>query len=406
MLNKVTQNITLLNKLSLAFIILMNSLLFGQDTTFNKNVMLSFNTELSYGTTNISNEFTDKLIFGGNISKELKGKALSKAKNINRIGVELNYEFKYYNLRDTFLLSMPKYRYYIGFGSFTNISSSFSHDFFKTMFYGNKDFVDKTAHLGPTNLFQSSFRKISFGLINKEKNTSFAISLISGEKHNLYDFSKADLYTAPNGESLTLDYQGKIQNSDSLSNGYLSFSGAGLAFDFETRIKNTINISISNFGFAVWGRNPSSVNVNNQYNFNGIEVQNIFDNNNFDINNTIDSLLPERSSNDIVSLLPAIFKIESVIDNNKKIQLQYGVRYKILSNYFPLIYIGTHYSLSKKLHSSLAITYGGYNTFESKLNLYYSGQNIRFGIGTNNLLGSFSKNGYGKSLTFSLITLF
>lgn len=399
----------MLKKINILLLILMYTILLGQDTNMNKyneNIILSFNTDLSYGATNINNEFIDRLIYGGKISNELKDKALSKTKPINRLGVELNYEFKFYNMKDTFLLSMPKYRYYIGFGSFTNISSQYSHDFFKTAFYGNKDFVGETAHLGNSAIIQSEFRKISFGLINKEKKTSFAISLISGEKHNLYNFSTADLYTSKNGENITLTYKGKIENSDSLSNGFLSFSGAGVGIDFATRIKKTINVSIQNLGFLVWGRNPASVKVDNQYNFNGIEVKNVFDNNSFNINNTIDSLLPPEKSNAIIALLPAIFKAEKVIIADKKIQLTYGVRYKILSNYMPLVHIGTFYSFSNKLKSSIALTYGGYNNFEGRFNIYYTSKKIYIGLGTNNLLGSFSKNGYGKSANFSLMTLF
>lgn len=399
----------MLKKINILIFTIAYTVLIGQDTITNRydeNIILSFNTDLSYGTTSINNQFIDKLLYGGEITDEIKDKALSKTKQSNRLGVELNYEFKFYNMKDTFLLSMPKYRYYIGFGSFSNISSQFSHDFFQTTFYGNKDFVGKTAYLGNTNIFQSTFRKISFGLINKEKHTSFAISLISGEKHNLYDFSKADLYTSPNADNMTLTYQGKIENSDSLSNGYLSFSGAGLALDFSTRIKSIINIGVKNFGFVIWERNPASVDINNQYNFNGIEVQNIFDNNDFSINNIIDSLLPPKTSNNLVKLLPAIFNAEKVIIPDKKIQLTYGVRYKILSNYIPLVYVGTFYSFSNKLKSSLALTYGGYNTFEGKLNVYYTSKKLYIGIGTSNLLGSFSKNGYGKSISLSLMTLF
>lgn len=396
-------------KLNILILLLSCSLTYGQDcnmSRYNGSTVLSFNTELSYGATNINNEFINKLIFGGKINDEIKNNALQNTKATNRVGIELNYEFKYYNMRDTFLLSMPKYRYYIGFGSFTNINSKFSYDFFKTAFYGNKDYVGETAQLGNTNIFQNTFRKISFGLINKEKNTSFAFSLISGEKHNLYDFSLADMYTSADAENIILNYEGKIQNSDSLSNGYLSFSGAGVGIDFSTRIKNIINVSIKNLGVIIWGRNPSTTNINNQYNFNGIEVQNIFDNNSFDINETIDSLLPPAQSQNIVALLPAIFKVEKVIVADKKIQLTYGVRHKILSNYIPLVYLGTFYSFTPKLKSSLALTYGGYNNLEGKLNLYYASEKLYFGIGTNNLLGTISKNGHGKSVNFSLMTLF
>lgn len=378
----------------------------SQEIKTDKNYILSVNTEMGYGSSSINNEFVDKLIYGGHIDEELKNKVLSKTKGTNRVGAEINYEVKFYNMKDTFLLNLPKYRYYIGFGSFTNMSATFSQDFYKTTFYGNKEFVGKTANLNNTSLFESSFRKISFGLINPSNYTSFSISLISGEKHNLYNFNTAELYTSPSAQDITLNYSGEIERSDSLSNGFLSFSGSGMAFDFSTRIKKTLNLSIANLGFVIWGRNPSVTTINSQYNFNGLQVDNVFDNNSFDINTTIDSLLPSAESKTLVKLLPAIFKIEKVINPDKKFQLTYGVRHKILSNYLPLVQLGVFYSINNDFKCSAAVTYGGYNNLEGNLNLFYRSNKLYLGLGTNNLIGNFSKDGLGKSLNFSLMSLF
>jgi hypothetical protein len=395
------------NILIILSLILYCSLSIAQDSNaYTPNYVLSLSTDIGYGSSNINNQFIDKLIYGGHIDDELKGKVLSKTKKTNRIGLEVNYEMKFYNFKDTFLVSLPQYRYFIGFGSFTNISAKFSSDFFKTTFFGNKSFVGKTADLSNTNIFQSEFKKISFGLINFQKNTSFSISLISGEKHNLFDFKTAELYTAPNGQKLTLNYEGSIEKSDSLSNGFLSFSGSGIALDFSTRIKNILNLSATNLGFVVWGRNPSVTTMNNQYSFNGLEVDNLFDNNTFNINNTIDSILPLPESKNITKLLPAIFKLEKVINPEKKIQAIYGIRYKILSNYIPLVHLGAFYSFNHKIKSSTTLTYGGYNNLEANLNLFYATNKLYVGIGTNNLIGNFSQSGYGKSLSFSLMSRF
>ena len=69
----------MLKTLNILLLTLIFNVVLGQDTNVNKyneNIILSFNTDLGYGATNINNDFIDKLIFGGKISNEIKDKAL------------------------------------------------------------------------------------------------------------------------------------------------------------------------------------------------------------------------------------------------------------------------------------------------------------------------------------------
>ena len=57
--------------------------------------------EANYGSTDLNNEFIDKLLFGGEITPDLKDKVLKRTNKRNRFGLELNYEVKFTELRDT-----------------------------------------------------------------------------------------------------------------------------------------------------------------------------------------------------------------------------------------------------------------------------------------------------------------
>lgn len=371
----------------------------------SRPTILSFDLYTGYGSSNIQNEIVNKFLLGGHIDSTIKNKASDKLGKTNRFGAEANYEIKYYNLKDTFLRKLPDFRYYFGFGSYTNLSASYSEDLFRTAFYGNKQYEGQTAQFDNTNLFQSDFKKLSFGVINRENGMSVALSVISGNKHQLVNFDEASLTTSQGGGQLSLALNGQIQQSDSVSNGYLSFSGIGAAIDFSFRLLNTVNVKVTNLGFASWKRNPSITTINDTLNFDGFEIDNIFNPGELDINNELDSLLPAQKSEAFSSLLPAIFEINNVIKTDKKLQPFYGARYKINSNYFPYLYLGGFYNFNQKFKSSLAFSYGGYNKLEANMSLYYSSDKLYFGIGSNNLLGSFTKNGLGRSITFSAMIL-
>ena len=102
---------------------------------------IQVSTIVNYGSTNMNNEFVEKLLFGGRIENELKDKAIEKIDKKGRFGVEVNYNIKYINLDDTLFHKLPNYHYYIGFGSYNNISASYSKDLFSLIFYGNKQHI-------------------------------------------------------------------------------------------------------------------------------------------------------------------------------------------------------------------------------------------------------------------------
>lgn len=395
------------------FLLFFVSQLFSQDTSSNitgwkksaKPTVISVDLNLGYGSNSIDNEFLSKILWGGHIDSTLKNRVSDRLANNNRLGFEINYELKYFNLKDTFLRSFPDYRYYFGFGSFTNVSISYKADFFRVLFYGNKGFEGKSVDLNKTNFFISDFKKLSFGVTHLDNGSSIAASLIIGNNHQLLNINSGELYTEPGGGQIDLVIDGIAQQSDSLANGYLSFSGAGAALDFNFRILESINFSVQNLGFGYWKRNPTQVNFNDTIQFSGFQVDDIFTVQELDINSEIDSLLPKAESKAFIAPLPTIIEANSVIRPNKKLQPYYGARYKLFSNYFPYLYLGGFYSLNSKFRACAALSYGGYNNLEAKLNLYYSSQKLYFAIGTNNLIGSFNKKGLGRSIMFSAMLL-
>ena len=151
------------------------------------------------------------------------------------------------NLKDTLFEKLPNYNYYIGFGSYNNISATYTKDLFSTAFYGNKEFENQSAILGRSSFISTKFEKITVGLVSKDNKTSYGVSLIIGDRINSYNFRKADMFTHPEGTNITLDYDGTVKLSDGNSTGsFMSFSGAGLGLDYSKELLNH-KIEITNF---------------------------------------------------------------------------------------------------------------------------------------------------------------
>ena len=379
-----------------------------QDSTEIKKkdkFQIEFLTQLNYGSTNLTNEFMNKLFWGGRIENDLKDEILAKTNKTNRFGVEINYETKVYIL-DTLFEKHPDYTYYIGFGSFRNVSVKYSQDFFRTVFYGNKPFTGETVILGKTKIIDTKFEKITFGILHKNRNTSLGISLIIGDKHNSFNFKQADLFTNTNGRALTLDYDGKILRSDSSNTGFFAFSGSGLGLDFHHIFFNKYALNISNFGFTIWKRNAKYSNVEKNYEYTGLEIDNLINIKDGEIEDRANELLPETENKTFATLLPTTFRVDKTFDFKKKIQPIYGVKYKLLSNYFPSAYAGVHYNMNTKIGFSGALAYGGYTKLRATAGAYLNYKKIYAGIETSNLIGIFSKKSNGNGGNFYLFTHF
>ena len=393
-------------------LLFVNSLLFGMSAFSQDSIIIPGNklpsmrfeasTELNYGSTNLNNEFIQKLLFGGKIGTDIKDKALNKINNKGRFGVEVNYDIKYVNLKDTLFEKLPNYNYYIGFGSYNNISATYTKDLFSTVFYGNKEFENQSAILGRSSFISTKFEKITVGLVSKDNKTSYGVSLIIGDRINSYNFRKADMFTHPEGTNITLDYDGTVKLSDGNSTGsFMSFSGAGLGLDYSKELLNH-KIEITNFGFTIWSKNTKYSNTAKQYDFDGVEIDNLLKVTSEELEFNAKAILPQLEKKSFISLLPSIINLSNVIDQKKEFQPTYGIRYKLLSNYFPYFNAGLVYKVNQHFWLKGTAAYGGYSGVRAELGAYFDYNYFSAGIESQNVTGIFMKDGNGNGLRLYL----
>lgn len=363
---------------------------------------LKINGYGGYGSNMLNDQFLNKLVVGGFIDDNQKETALRFSDKYNRVGADLNYEITFHNYKDTLFEKFPKWKLYFGLGSYTQYSSTFTRDLFTSVFYGNRDFIDEKAIIGGSQILLLDFKKITVGFTHTEKKLSLGLSVISGNDLTCLHIKTGDYQVQNDGSSIVLNGDAVYNQSDSLGNGYLSFSGIGTAIDIRKEWK-FFEASITNLGFTTWKRNPSYNHVVfDDYSFQGVTINDINSAKDVTINNVFDTLISENKSKTFTKMLPFEFNLNSTFGKEKALAPIFGLRLRAFSNYHPYQYLGIKAKITKQIGLTSALSYGGYNNFEGKLRLNLYGKSYVASLGTDHFYGLISNTGFGNSIFFNL----
>lgn len=409
-------------KLQLTFLIILGSAIsataqfntdFFTDTTQRFNIYVGAN--YTYGSSVMNNQFLNKFLFGGKIDREMKDKAYSKLSGNNRLGGDLNYQLAAEIPFDT-LFGKTNLSLLVGVELNEHIDASFSSDLFKFTFDGNKQFAGMSADISNTNYNYYKYQRVNVGLIKhklvdgKQAKEGFVVSLIKGEEHKAITIPTGSIYTEQLGKAIDIDIDYIYNSSDTAQKGLKAFNGFGVSTDLFTEffLKNgdKIYLGIEDLGFVYWNNNSLELAADSLFHFGGIVVDNIFDLNdslldNISKDSIIDNITNRDEKGDYSIALPTAFHIIYTKQINEKSKFNAGIYYKILSNYFPLIYTNYFYYINPKFSVKTQLAYGGYGKFNVGFAVAKSFNNkIDIMIGTNNIEGlmfpnmSYSNSGF------------
>ena len=365
---------------------------------------IEWNTNLLFESNSLDKSFLNTMLYGGYITDSIKNNWINTGgdKNIlySEVSNGLSYRFERNN--KTFCFS---------FADRNILNTSFSDDLLRLVFEGNFHHQGKTLDFGGTSIRADRFQQYtaSYGIGINNVKVSTSVSYLSGNHHLSYIIKKGSIFTAPLGTSLDIAYDMSAFVTDTASLGPFEHNGNGLAIGLRTEIQlkeHTLHLSFSDLGFIMW--NPNSIILANDSNFNfsGIEVEDIFSFN--------DSILEENNiENDILrtnnasfkSYIPATFhfrvsgygnykylknytlgiqgKWQPYLDNTPLSFKKIGQGLKE-SNFIPLYYIQSVYT-AKYCDFIPTLSYGGYSS-DTNLGLALSiGKKHNFKIGTHHL---------------------
>ena len=291
------------------------------------------------------------------------------------------------------------------------LNANIRKDLIKLILKGNYDYQNETLNFSNSNIRADRYQqyKLTYGIKGNKISASAGIAYLVGNHHLSYIIKEGFLFTAPQGTYLDIAYDISAFITDTSDLSALAKNGNGLALDFSTTfsINNLkFNLSLEDLGFIMWNTSSAALSADSSFNFQGIEIDNIYNFNDslIDANNVIDNITPSNNKS-FKSYIPATLHLSLTGKSNykylknfctgmiakwqpymddKKLSFDKVHQGFIESNYMPLFYI-TSIIKNKKFDLLPSFSYGGF-TKEENIGLAISkGHKNKLIVGTNHL---------------------
>ncbi|MDP4266975.1 MAG: DUF5723 family protein [Bacteroidota bacterium] len=339
-------------------------------------IFMNFNIESNSNA--MTNELLNKYIDNYYISDIVKDNAKEKLSDINRLGIDIEASAIYYHRPEKW--KQKEMGYYLGIKDRYQFDLKFTADLFKLFFYGNKQFENNNAKLSDSRLYYTRFQQFEFGIIKKIGNSvfNFGIGINKGQQNQTLNIERSNLFTSEGGEYINFDLKYKYRYTDSTRNSYGDINGIGAFTDlyFSHKFKNSvISISAKDIGFIVWSESSYHIENENQWHFDGINVNDII----HIADNSFNSLskdsvrknilgIPEKGN--YITMLPATININYCYNfSGNKWSIETGLRQKFFIYYLPLIYLSPVYRLTNNFIIKGTVSYGGYGNLNAGIDL-------------------------------------
>jgi hypothetical protein len=208
-----------------------------------------------------------------------------------------------------------------------------------------------------------SYQKFGIGLFHKQTFSGVNISFVNGDELFRAELDRGDLFTAENGDSLSLDYSGSFWYSDTARTGFLTGNGAGMAIDLYwntpfTDGKGFIHLSAEDLGFITWSDQTVEYSGDSTYTFNGLDIDAIGELDDIlDPESVRDSLNLRKKNAQLLTWLPAHFRLGMIREFSQKWYYSVEIDARWLNRLYPMFRAGAIYSPNKNLLGGLYLRY-------------------------------------------------
>ena len=388
------------------------------NTLFNDTLpRLNFSTQgtFDFGSSVASNQLMNKFVFGGEIKRDDKDNLYNNLGGRNVVGGDFNLKIQSEIPIDT-LFGKTNFSLLFGIEHIEHFDAKFSSDLVKLTFDGNKQFAGKYADISNTNFNYFNYQQFNFGFINyktsngKSAKEGAIFSIIKAQEHKAITIPTGSLFTGEFGNELIFDLNYIYNGSDTANTGLKAFNGFGISTDLFTEINlkngDKIAVNIDDLGFIQWNKKSIQIEADTVITFDGVEVDNIFDMNDslissFSRDSLLEYISTKKEKGGYAIALPTSFNISYLHTFNEKLSATVGVRYKILANYFPLIYTTIQYHVTSSFIAQGNLIYGGYGKFNFGVTLAKQiKNNYQIIVGTEHLgaylfpASTYSNNGF------------
>lgn len=352
-----------------------------------------------------------KFVFGGHIGESTINASSAKLTQNNRFGGETYTQLNFYDYK-TVLFKKERLGYYIGIGYRNYIGGNVSQDLFNLAMYGNQNYQNQDLNFNNTRLRNYAYSKLNFGFFDKKYKSGGNLSFLYG--HNMMKGEIQNAEMVSNEDLVNLSATGDFSMSDPNGKKRFAFNGWGISTDFNLNIpmkwfkrQAIFQIKAENIGFIVWNKKAVNYSVDSSYSFQGFEISQLLNGESAISNKTdwMDSLNVKEETGRVTTWLPARITMAKVIDelSDVKFQTTFGVRIMTTKDYFPMVFIGVYYRPVHWFACSGTLRYGGFGGFDGGIRLdFYAKDFFAFTLSSSNIYGTFSNNGYGRSVNIGI----
>ena len=362
----------------------------------------------AYGSNGILNEMSNKLLFGGVITDQMKQDAFQKHwdnPQLNKVGLDVQGEFEFRNTTSN-LFKNEKWGFGLKAGYYMNASALYQKDLFGVAFLGNESYMGKIANFSGSGAALYGFQKIGFSAIEKETGSIFSLNFVNLSNYARAEINKGGVFQTALGDTLNLAMTGSYTSSASnnFSKGY------GFAIDADIRLQlqhsktnriTHVQVLFKNVGIVRLNPEFSTKRIDTIYNTSGFTFQELLN------LKTLDSLSLFQKEGANYTTLPGLIQIAKLVNPNdqRKFQAYYGLRlyYK---NYFTYVYAGLDYKVNSYVHVGMNGSYGGFSKWQTGLYGQFNFGSWNIGLATENTIALFSKKAFGESISIRLRCVF
>lgn len=398
------------------------SAIFADEFPDSSKTRIGLVAEYGLNATALTSQFISKFYKGGFIDAGLKDQVLSRTKNMNNIGADVNYGV-YVGIKMDSIFHKKNISLFFSLRDKAHFDARYSKDFYKVGFYGNAAYAGQVADFNDFNLTFLRYQQLQVGLFSSKYDSAarwgIAISLLKGEQYSSIFAQKAELFTSADGQYIDFNTNMQVAQSDTSKKGIGAFNGVGASIDiyfeapFKTRFGNSkLRVSIADVGAIKFNSKSLFLNQDSLFHYDGFHVNSIYDLQDSTFSATsqdsiINSIAPFKNQSLSVTL-PAVLNLSYETQFSEHFLLVEGIRYVFNGNYHLLAYVKGNFIINPKFTVSATVGYGGYGKFNYGIGAFANlGKGFIIYAGSSNLEGFITpKKAAGQSAYISLVKNF
>jgi len=247
-----------------------------------------YNGDLGFFNSGISSQLLSQSY--GFLSADEKNNIIDNLQLENHLAFEANGEFKYQDKKGWGLSLSNRIGTY----------ATYPKSLVELILLGNTPFKGESLKLDPLKLTAFNYSQIDFSYQwSKKINTS--VGLLLGHQFLNLNVNDARFYTDPQAAFINYQVDFEAHYTDTnMFNKPFSNNGYGAAFGISYKDsinKGDIEVSISDLGFIKWNDKTTNMHIENQYQFEGVNVDDFISFNDSIIRDEIDSVKASLESN-------------------------------------------------------------------------------------------------------------